>query len=85
MDEPHAEVEINHSGNPGTVWLSKKTQNFPTSGTSCKLNPPNHLGRLCICGTYNRPLSAPTKEDALALTAVDTGGKNTQEQDQIRL
>ena len=30
-------------------------------------------------------LRAPTKENALALIAVDIGDKNTQEQDQIRI
>ena len=32
-----------------------------------------------------RSLRAPTKENTLALIAVDIGGKNTQEQDQIRI
>ena len=66
------------------VWLRKKTQNLPTSCTSCRLNPHNQLGRLCVYGIYKRTLSAPTKENALALMAVDIGGKNTLEQDQIR-
>ena len=32
-----------------------------------------------VYGIYKRPLRAPTKENTLALIAVDTGGKNTQE------
>jgi len=54
----------------------------PTSCTSCRLNPHNQIGRLCVYGTYKRTLRAPAKENALVLIAVNTGGKNTQE-DQI--
>ena len=67
------------------MWLRNKTQNLPTRCTSCRLNPQDQLGRLCVCGIYKRPLRAPAKESALVLIAVDTGGKNTQEQDQIRI
>ena len=67
------------------MWLSKKTQNLPTSCTNCRLNPHNQLGRLCVYGIYKRSLRAPTKENALALIAVDIGSKNTQEKDQIRI
>ena len=67
------------------MWLRKKTQNLPTSCTSWRLNPHDQLGRLCSYGTYKRTLRAPTIENALVLTAVDTGGKNTQERDQIRI
>ena len=75
----------NHNWNPGAVWLRKKTQNLPTSCTSCRLNPHDQLSRLCVYGICKRPLRAPTKENAQALIAVNTGGKNTQEQDQIRI
>ena len=67
------------------MWLSKKTQNLPTSCTNCRLNPYNQLGRLCVYGIYKRSLRAPTKENALVLIAVDIGSKNTQEKDQIRI
>ena len=71
------------------MWLRNKTQNLSTSCISCSLDPQNQLGRLCVYGiykrTFKRTLRAPTKENALVLTAVDTGGKNTQEQDQIRI
>ena len=30
------------------MWLRKKTQNLPTSSTSCRLNPHHQLGRLCV-------------------------------------
>ena len=38
----------NHSGNPGAVWLRDRTQNLPSNGTSCRLNPHNQLGKLCV-------------------------------------
>ena len=60
------------------MWLRKKTQNLPTSLTSCRLNPQNQLGRLCVYGIYKRTLRAPTKENALVLIAVDIEGKNTR-------
>ena len=48
VDDPHVEVEIKHSWNPRAVWLRKKTQNLPISSTSCRLNPHDQLGRLCL-------------------------------------
>jgi len=53
------------------VWLRKKTQNLSTNCTSCRLNPYNQLGRLCVYGVYKRSLRAPTKENALVLVTVD--------------
>ena len=67
------------------MWIRKKTQNLPTSSTSCRLNPQDQLGRLCDYRTYKRSLRDPTKENSLVLIAVDIGGKNTEEQDQIRI
>ena len=84
-DNPHAEVEIKPQLKPRAVWLKKKTQNLPTSCKSSRLNPHDQLGRLCVYGIYKRTLKAPTKENALVLLAVDIGGKNTQEWDQIRI
>ena len=83
MDDPHAEVKIKPQLKPGVVWQRKKTQNLPTSCTSCRLNPHDQLGRLCVYGIYKKILRAPTKENTLVLIAVDIGGKNTQEKDQI--
>ena len=85
VDNPHAEVEINHNWNPEAVCLRKKTQNLPTSCTSWRLNPHDRLGRLCIYGIYKRTLRAPTKESTLIQIAVDIGGKNTLEQDRFRI
>ena len=77
--------KLNQNGNPGAVWLRKKTQNLPTSCTSCRSNPRDQLGRLCVYGIYERTLRAPTKQNALFLRAVDSGGKITQVNDQIRI
>jgi len=78
VDGPHAEVEIKSQLKSRAVWLRKRTQNLPTSCTSCRLNPQDQLGRLCVYGIHKRTLRPPTKENALVLTAVDIGGKNTQ-------
>ena len=66
--------------NPKAVWL-----NLPTSCTCCRLNQHDQLSRLCIYGIYKRSLGAPTKESTLVLIAVDIRGKNTEEEDQIRI
>ena len=70
--------------------LRKRTPNLPTSDRSCRLNPPDQLGRLCVYGIYRKTISVPAKKKIKIkiknmLADVDTGGKNTQEQDQIRL
>ena len=67
------------------MWLRKKTQNLPTSCTSCRLNPQDQLGRLCVYGIYKRTLRAPSKENVLVLIAVHIGGKDTPQKDQIRI
>ena len=85
MDSPHAEVEI-------------KAQLKPRGSVAKEEDPkPSHqLFKLEIKSTrptkqtlsmeyIKRPLRAPTKENALALTAVGIGGKNTQEEGQIRV
>ena len=66
------------------MWIRKKTQNLSTSYTSCRLNPQDQLSRLCVDGIYKRSLRAPTKENTLALIAVDTESKNMHASDQIR-
>ena len=53
--------------------------------TNGRLNPHDQLGRLCVYGIYKRSLKASTKENALVLIAVDIGGKNTEEKEQIRI
>ena len=60
MDDPHAEVEINPQlKSRGSV--AKKTQNLPTSYTSCRLNPSDQQGGLCVYVIYKRTLRAPTE------------------------
>ena len=77
MDDPHAEVEIKPQVKPrGRV---AKEEDPKPSHTSCRLNPHDQPGRLCVYGIHKRPLRAPTKENTLVLTAVGIGGKNTQE------
>ena len=66
-------------------WLRKRTKTFPTRCKRYRLNPHDQLGRRCMYGIYKTMMSAPTKENALALAAVDTGGKSAQEQGQIRV
>ena len=66
-DDPHVEVEIKPQLKPRGSMAEERDPNLPTSCTSCILNPRDQLGR------------APTKENTLALIAVDIGGKNTQE------
>ena len=79
MDDPHAEVEIKSQLKPrGSV--TKEEDPKPSHQLySCRINPHNQLGRLCVCEIYKRSLRVPTKENTLILIAVDIGGKNTQE------
>ena len=79
VDNPHEEVEIEPQLKPRGSVAKKKTQNLPTRGTSCRLNLQDQLGRRCVYEIYERTLRAPTKENSLALIAVDIGGKNTQD------
>ena len=67
------------------MWLRKRVKNLPTSCTSCRLNPHDQVGRLCVYAIYKLTMRAPTKENLLILAAVDRRGKNTQEQGQMRL
>ena len=79
MDDPYPEVEIKSQLKPGD-GVSKEEDPKPSHQLySCRLNPHDQLGRLCIYGIYKRTLRAPTKEHVLVLIAVDVGGKNTQE------
>ena len=84
MDDPHVEVEIKPQFKPrGSV---SKEEDPKTSHQLYKLQiKSRQLGRLCVYGLYKRPLRAPTKANALVLIAVDTGSKNIEEQDQIRI
>ena len=85
VDDPHAEVDIKPQLKPrGSV--TKEEDPKPSHQLySCRINPHNQLGRLCNYGIYKRSLRAPTKENTLVLIAVDIGGKNTEEKEQIRI
>ena len=85
MDDPHAEVEIKPRLKPRDSVAKEEDPKPSPKLYSCRLNPHGQPGRLCVYGIYERSLRAPTKENVLVLIAVDIGGKNTEEQDQIRL
>ena len=79
MDDPHAEVDIKPQVKPrGSVAKeedpkpSHQLHKLPVKST-------DQRGSVCVYGMYKRSLRAPTKENSLVLTAVDIGGKNTQE------
>ena len=79
MDDPYVEVEIKPQLNPRGSVAKEENPKPSHQLTSCRLNLHDQLSRLCVYGIYKRPLRAPTKENTLTLTAVDIGGKNTQE------
>ena len=85
MNKTHTEVEIKPQLKPRDSVSKEEDLKSPTSCTSCRLNPQDQLGRLCVYGIYKRTLRAPTKENALVLIAVDIEDKNTQEWDQTRI
>ena len=79
MDDPYTEVKIKPQLKlRGRV--AKEEDPKPSHQLyKIQIKSTDQLGRLCVYGIYKRPLRAPTKENALALMAVDIGGKNTQE------
>ncbi|KAB0372094.1 hypothetical protein FD755_015886 [Muntiacus reevesi] len=81
--DPRARAAVEHGEMDGGDMREEivvgTTTNLHTSCTSCRLNPHNRLGRLCVYGIYKRTMRAPTKENTLVLIAVDIGGKNTQD------
>ena len=81
MDSPHAEMELRPQLKPRGSMAKEEDPKSSHQCTSCRLNPHDQLGRLCPWNIYE----SSHKENALALTAVGTGGKNTREQDHIRI
>lgn len=78
MDDPHADVGIKPQMSfRGRV--TKRIENLFTSCISCRFNPHDLAGRLYVHGLHKMTVSIHTKEKALALAAVNTGHKNTQE------
>ena len=78
MDDPYAEVEIKTPLKPrGSV--TKEEDPKPSHQLyKLQINPHDQRSRLCVYGIYKRPLRVPTEANALALIAVDIGGKNIQ-------
>ena len=79
MDDPHAEVEIKPQLKPRDSMTKEEDPKPSHQLYSCRLNPHDQAGRLCVYGLYKSTFRAPTKENALVLIAGDIGGKNTQE------
>ena len=85
MDDPHAEMEIKPQWKPRGSVAKEEDPKASQQLYQLHIKPTRSLGRLCVYGIDKRSLRAPTKENSLALIAVDTGGKNRQEEDQIRI
>ena len=79
MDDQHVEVEIKPQLNPRGSVAKEENPKPSHQLTSCRLNLHDQLSRLCVYGIYKGPLRPPTKENILAVIAVDIGGKNTEE------
>ena len=79
MDNPHVEVEIKPQLKLRGSVAKEEDPKSSHQLYKLQINPCDQLSTLCVYGIYKRPLRAPTKENALALIAVDIGGKNTQE------
>ena len=85
MGGPHAEVEIKPQLKPrGSV--AKEEDPKPSHQLyKLQIESTQSTRQTCVYGIYKRSLRVPTKENALVLIAVNTGGKNTEEWDQIRI
>ena len=85
MDNSYPEVEIKSQLKPGDGVTKEEYPKPSHQLYSCRLNPHDQLGRLCVYGIHRRSLRAPKKENTLVVIAVDIGGKNTEEYNQIRI
>ena len=77
MDDPHTEVkpQLKPRGN-----VTKEEDPKPSQQVyKLQIKSTRSIGRLCICGIYKRPLRVPTKEIAVVLMAVNSGGKNAEQ------
>ena len=84
MDGPQAEVEIKPQLKPRGSAI-KEEDPKPSHQLNKLQIKSTQSTRLWFYGIYKRPLGAPMKENTLILIPVDFGGKNTLEQNQIRL
>ena len=85
MDDPHAEVGIKPQWKPrGSV--AKEEDSKPSHQLYKLQIKSTQSARQTLClWKCKSSLRAPTKENTLVLIAVDIGGKNRKEQDQIRI
>ena len=78
MDNPHAEVEIRPQlKSRGSVAKEED----PKPSHQLQIKSTQSTRQTQVYGIYKRSLRAPTKESSLVLMAVDTGSKNTHEED----
>ena len=84
VDNPHAEVGIKPQLKPSSSVAKEENPKPFHSCTHNRLNPHDQQGD-SVYGIYKRSLRARTKQNTLVLIAVDTGGKNTGELDQMRI
>ena len=75
MDDSHAEVEIKPQLKPRGNVAKEEDQKPSQQMYKLKLNPHDHLGRLCAYGIYKKTMRVQTKENTLVLSAVNIGGK----------
>ena len=85
MDDPYAEVEIKPQVKPRGSVAKEEDPKPPHQLYKLQITSTHSASRLCVNGIYKRPLRVPTKENAPVLIAVNIGGRNTEEQDQIRI
>ena len=79
MDDPHAEVEIKPQLKPRGCVAEEEDPKPSHQLYKLPIKSQDQLSRLCVYEIYKKPLRAPTKENALALIAVDIGGETTKE------
>jgi len=79
VDNPHTEVEIKPQLKPRGCVAKDKDPKPSQQLYKLQIKSTGSTRQTLCYGIYQRPLRAPTKEKALAMTAMDVGSKNTQE------
>ena len=85
MDNSYPEVEIKSQLKPGDGVTKEEYPKPSHLLYKLQIKSTRSTGRLYVRKIYKRSLRAPTKENTLVLIAVDIGGKNTEEKEQIRI
>ena len=85
VDNPHAEVEINPQLKPRGGVAEEEDPKPSHQLYRLQIKSARSPGRLCVYGIDKRTRSAPSGENTRVLMAVDIGGKNTEDQNQIRI